>query len=752
MKNIDSRGHVTGQSIYLDDIPVRENTLYAAVFYSAIAHGKILELDLTEAESYTGVQRVYTYLDIPGENQIGGIIPDETLFAEEEVHFQGQPIALVVAENERIALEARELIRVKYEEYEAVTDPRDAAEKGLFLLPPRTFAAGDPDASWEKCKYVFTGRVEQGGQEHLYLETQGAYCYPMENGNIMVHSSTQSPTAVQRTIAKVLNVPMHEIQVDVVRLGGAFGGKEDQATGWAVMASLAGKDLGKPVKLSLSRQDDLRMTGKRHPYSSDFKIGLSGNFKILAYEVNYFQNGGAANDLSPAISERTLFHTTNSYFIPNVRATVYSCKTNLPPNTAFRGFGGPQGMFVIESAIAKAAMELKIPASFIQEKNLLKEKDVFYYGQVAEQVNIRKAWKSVYSEYAITKKEKEIESFNKSNVRFKKGMALMPLTFGISFTKTPMNQARALVHIYQDGSLGVSTGAIEMGQGVNTKMVQVAAQTFSIDPIRVKLESTNTTRVSNTSPTAASTGADLNGQALQIACKRLLLRLRKTAAKMLDAPVRDIEIRNEKVYVKEQETEIGWEKLVDTAFLNRVNLTENGHYATPIIHFDAEEGKGHPFAYHVYGVAALVVKVDVLRGIYETEEVDIIHDFGKSMNPIIDTGQVEGAVVQGIGYTTMEELAYDKSGHLLSNSLSTYKVPDIYSVPKVLKVKPLKVAGHKLAILKSKAVGEPPLMYGLGVYFAIQNAVRAFNPSFQSFDAPITPEKVLMGLYGEEKQ
>ena len=747
MKNIDSRGHVTGQSIYLDDIPIRENTLYATVFDSSIAHGKILELDLTEAESYPGVQQVFTYLDIPGENQIGGIIPDEVLFAEEEVHFQGQPIALVVADNERIALEARKRIRVKYEEYEAVTDPRKAAEKGLLLLPPRTFASGNPDKEWENCKYVFKGRVDQGGQEHLYIETQGAYCYPMENGNMMVHSSTQSPTAVQRTIAKVLDVSMHEIQVDVVRLGGAFGGKEDQATGWAVMTALASKILGKSVKLSLSRHDDLRMTGKRHPYSSDFKIGFSEDLKIQAYEVTYYQNGGAANDLSPAISERTLFHTTNSYFIPNVRATLYSCKTNLPPNTAFRGFGGPQGMFVIESAIAKAAMELNIPASVIQEKNLLKEKDVFYYGQVAEQVNIGKAWKSAFSEYKIAKKQEEIKIFNKNNQIFKKGLALMPLTFGISFTKTPMNQARALVHIYQDGSLGVSTGAIEMGQGVNTKMVQVAAQTFSIDPLRVKLESTNTTRVANTSPTAASTGADLNGQALQIACKTLLLRLRKMAAKMTDAKVRDIEIRNEKVYVNDEETGIGWEKLIETAFLNRVNLTESGHYATPIIHFDADKGKGHPFAYHVYGVAALVVKIDVLRGIYETEEVDIIHDFGKSMNPIIDTGQVEGAVVQGIGYMTMEELAYDKTGRLLSNSLSTYKVPDIYSVPKVLKVKPLKAAGHKLAILKSKAVGEPPLMYGLGVYFALQNAIRAFNQNFEAFDAPMTPEKVLMGLY-----
>jgi len=751
MKNIDSKGHVSGTSIYLDDIPVRQGSLYAAVFDSAIAHGKILALDLTEAENYPGVERIFTYLDIPGENQIGGIIPDEPLFAEKEVHFQGQAIALVVAESELIAREARQLIKVNYEEYEAITDPRAAAEKGQFLLPSRTYAMGDPTNKWAACKHVFHGRVEQGGQEHLYIETQGAYCFPTEKGNIVVHSSTQSPTGVQRSIARVMDVPMHEIQVDVVRLGGAFGGKEDQATSWAVMAALACKQLGKPVKLSLSRHDDMRMTGKRHPYSSDFKIGLSKDLKILAYEVNFYQNGGAANDLSPAIAGRTLFHATNSYFIPNVKATIHSCKTNLPPNTAFRGFGGPQGMFVMESAIAKAAMEMGIPASLIQEKNLLKENDLFYYGQTARQVNIRKTWKSAFATYEISQKQKEITTFNKNNPLYKKGLALMPVSFGISFTKTPMNQASALVHIYQDGSLGVSTGAIEMGQGVNTKMVQVAAQVFSIDPQRVKLESTNTTRVANTSPTAASTGADLNGQAVLAACKVLLKRLKAMAGTMLQAKVRDIDLQQEKVYLKGEETNIGWNQLIETAFLNRVNLSESGHYATPIIHFDPKTGKGHPFAYHVYGTAVLVVKVDIIRGIYEIEEVGIIHDFGESMNPVIDMGQVEGAVVQGIGYTTMEELVYDKNGRLLSNSLSTYKVPDIYSIPKVLMVKPLKTAGHKLAILKSKAVGEPPLMYGLGIYFALQNAIRAFNPDFKSFDAPMTPEKVLMGLYGKNR-
>ena len=751
MKNIDSKGHVTGKSIYLDDIPVRQNTLYAAVLDATIAHGKIRSLEVSEAEKHPGVVRIFTFKDIPGENQIGGIISDETLLAEDEVMFQGEPIAVVVAESEYIAREARRKIKVSYEAMEIVTDPREAAEKGMLLMPPRTFAMGNPEERWKDCRYVFDGKVDIGGQEHLYIETQGSYCFPLENGNLMIYSSTQSPTIVQRTVAKVLGVSMHSIQVDVTRLGGAFGGKEDQATAWACLASLASYHLQKPVKLVLSRHDDMRMTGKRHPYSSDFKIGLSEDLKILAYEVTYYQNGGAVNDLSPAISERTLFHTTNSYFIPDIKATLFSCKTNLPPNTAFRGFGGPQGMFAIESAIAKAAMKLGVPASAIQEKNLLKENDYFYYGQKAERVNIGKAWKTAFREFKVLRKQKEIDAFNGKNRFVKKGLALMPLTFGISFTNTMLNQARALVHVYTDGSVGVSTGAIEMGQGVNTKMVQVAALAFGIAPERIKMESTNTTRVANTSPTAASTGADINGQAVLMACKAIVQRLRKVAADMNGVTFGEIELRNEQVFARGEVTKIRWEQLVMKAYLRRVKLSETGHYSTPVIYFDKEKGKGHPFAYHVYGTAVVTAGVDCLRGIYEIEEVQIIHDFGKSINPIIDTGQVEGAVVQGIGYMTMEEVAYDNSGKLLSDNLSTYKVPDIYSVPGVMVVKPLKAAGHKLAILKSKAVGEPPLMYGLAAYFAIRNAVRTFNPDFDVFDAPVTPEKVLIGLYGKTK-
>ncbi len=748
MNNIDAKGHVTGRSVYLDDIPEQKGTLHAVALGSDIAFGKINKLDISKAASFQGIEYIFTAKDIPGENQVGGIIPDEPLFAEEEVHFRGQPIALVVAKDELTARKARKLIEVSYEEFQPVIDPREAKEKGLLLFPSRTFESGNVAEVWSKCEHIFEGKAESGSQEHLYIETQGSYAYPMENENLKIHSSTQGPTIVQRTVAIILGIPMHRIEVDVTRLGGAFGGKEDQATAWACMAALAAYKLQRPVKISLHRLDDMKMTGKRHPYSSDFKIGLSKDLKILAFETTYYQNGGAAADLSPAIMERTLFHVTNSYFIPNVKATAYSCKTNLPPFTAFRGFGAPQAMFVIESAIANAAETLNVPARIIQKKNLLKENDEFHYGQLAKNANATHSWKKVVDNFNIEEQTKEIEEFNQQNHLLKKGMALMPVCFGISFTKTPMNQARVLVHIYQDGSVGISTGAVEMGQGVNTKMLQVAAKTFSINPSRIKLETTNTTRVANTSPTAASSGADLNGKALLIACNDLVKRLKMSAGKMLQTHPENITFKDERILDSAGDLNSTWKQLVEFAFLERTNLTAVGHYATPIIRFDKSIEKGHPFTYHVYGTAAITVTLDCLRGRYNFDKVQIVHDFGTSLNPKIDMGQIEGGVVQGIGWMTMEEIAFDENGRLLSNSLSTYKIPDIYAAPKIIECIALETEGPDLAIMKSKAVGEPPFMYGIGAYFALRNAIKAFISTADiPFDAPLTPEKVLLALY-----
>jgi xanthine dehydrogenase large subunit len=747
LKNIDSYTHVRGESVYLDDIPVVNGTLYAAVFDSPVANGKIKSLDTSEAVKRQGVIKIFTAEDIPGQNQIGGIVPDEELLAGEHVLFCGMPVALVVAETEEAARAAVKKIKIEIEPLPVITDPREAKEKGELIIPPRTFQIGDTSNAWGQCEYIFEGRTETNGQEHLYIETQGAYALPLENGVIRICSSTQGPTAVQRTAARVLALPMNKIEVDTTRLGGGFGGKEDQATTWGVMCALATYHLKKPVKYSLHRMDDMRMTGKRHPYSSDFKIGLNKDLKIIAYEATFYQNAGAAADLSPAVMERTLFHCTNSYFIPNVKATAYSCRTHLPPNTAFRGFGGPQGMFVIEAAIAKAADALSIPASDIQQKNLLKTGEEFPYGQKAES-EANECWNKAIELYDLNKLRKEVDEFNKNNKLYKKGMALMPVCFGISFTKTLMNQARSLVHVYTDGSVGISTGAVEMGQGVNTKILQVAAKIFSIDPAKIKINTTNTYRIANTSPTAASAAADLNGKATQIACLAILQRLKQVISDELKIDINNIEIKDEWFYANGKKTEWDWKKLVMATYVKRISLSEHAHYTPPGIHFDLIKEKGHPFTYHVYGTAIITATIDCLRGIYEIDSVKAVHDFGSSMNYMVDLGQCEGGIVQGIGWMTMEELLYNKEGKLITNALSTYKVPDIYSAPKEIAIHFLETDKDNPAVFKSKAVGEPPLMYGIGAYFALRNAIKAFNPSADIvYDTPMTPEKVLMSLY-----
>ncbi|GAA4245976.1 xanthine dehydrogenase molybdopterin binding subunit [Winogradskyella damuponensis] len=752
IKNLDSYTHVRGESLYVDDVNIRQGTFHAVVFDSPKAHGKIKHIDYSKAEALEGVERIFTYKDVPGENEIGGIIADEPLFAEDEVHFWGMPIALIVAESEFIARKARGLIEIEIEDLPVITTAKEAKAKGSFINAPRSFSLGDTEKAFAECDYVFEGETFSNGQEHLYIEAQGAYAEPMENGNIKITSSTQGPTAVQATTARVLGIAMHKIEVDVTRLGGGFGGKEDQATPWAVMAALATYHLNQSVKLILNRHDDLRMTGKRHPYESTYKIGLSKDLKILAYQTEFLQNSGAAADLSPAIAERTLFHATNSYYVPNVTTKVLSCKTNLPPNTAFRGFGGPQGMFVIESAIAKAASEIGVSARQIQEANLLDENDTFSYGQIAKKVEAKNTWHSAKNIFNSDALEQEVADFNKNNTAFKKGLSFMPITFGISFTNTPMNHARALVHIYLDGSVGISTAAVEMGQGVNTKMMQIAADVFSIPIEKIKIETTNTTRVANTSPSAASSTADLNGKATLMACNALVERLKLVASEDLNVSKKDITLKDESVFINDKPSELSWTELISSAMLKRVALTENAHYATPEIHFDKTKEKGHPFAYHVYGTAITTVTVDCTRGTYEFDSVKIVHDYGKSMSKGIDLGQVEGALIQGIGWMTLEEIAYNDDGRLLSNALSTYKVPDIFSVPKRVEVIPVETEGNDMAILKSKAVGEPPLMYGIGAYFALQNAIKAFNSNYElEFHAPMTPEKVLMGLYENKK-
>jgi xanthine dehydrogenase large subunit len=749
MKYRDTILHLRGESLFTDDLPLPEGTLFAVPFCSPIARGKIGSLDLAAAERSPGVVAILTAADIPGENQIGNIIPDEPLLSTGELHYLGQPIALVLAESVGDARRAVSRIALSCIEEEPLLDPREAFQRHSLIAPPRTFLLGDPDKAWKECSYIIEGRVDSGGQEHLYMETQNSFAAVTEHGGVRIVSSTQSPTAVQRTTARILKLPMHMVEVDTPRLGGAFGGKEDQATCWAALAALGALHLRRTVRLLLQRQDDIRLTGKRHPYSSDFRIGLSRDLRILAYEVKFFQNAGAAADLSTAILERSLFHATNCYFIPNVRATGYSCRTNLPPFTAFRGFGAPQAMLVMEGAICKAAEKIGTDPALIQERNLLAKGDSFPYGMVNRSSNGQSCWRQLHASSRVSSVFAEIERFNSESRFTKRGAALMPLCFGISFTSTFMNQASALVHVYTDGSVGISTAAVEMGQGVNSKLAQIAARRLGIDPGRVKIETTNTTRSANTSPTAASTGADLNGNAVLIACEKILERLKRFAARELQLPGGTaLKISNGRLYAQERELELDWNSLVQRAYLSRLSLSAQAHYATPEIFFNRETNKGDAFAYHVFGAALVTATLDCRRGIYSFDRVWIVHDGGRPLDPLIDRGQVEGALVQGLGWIAMEELLYNEKGRLLTDSLSGYKVPDIHFAPGELELEFLEPGRNRLAPFNSKAIGEPPFMYAIAGYFAILNAIKAFRPKLKAeIRAPWTPERVLLALY-----
>ena len=747
MKHDDALLHVRGAAQFVRDIPVPRGTLFAAPVPSTAAHGKIRKIDPAAAAAHDGVVAVFTARDIPGQNQIGNIIQDEPLLAADEVDYVGQPLALVVAESMAAARGARLLIPLDIESLLPVFDPRQAFARGEIIGVPRTLALGDVDQAWPRCRVVVSGRVDSGGQEHIYLETQTALAIPRDDGGVKVFSATQSPTLVQRTIARVLGLAMHQVEIDVPRLGGAFGGKEDQATAWAALAALAAFRLGRPVKLVLSRREDVSWTGKRHPYSSDYKIGLAEDGKILAYEVTFYQNAGASADLSPAILERTMFHTTNSYFIPHVRATGISCRTNLPPFTAFRGFGAPQAMFVMEAAITQAAAALHIPAVEIQRRNLLRQGDELPYGMQLETDSPVRCWDELDKRHDLSSCRARVEAFNRDHALTKKGLAVMPVCFGISFTTTVLNQASSLVHVYTDGSVGISTAAVEMGQGVNRKIRRVAARALGIELDRIRMESTNTSRVANTSPTAASTGADLNGHATRLACLQIMERLKQAIAAERGCPAEQISIEREEVVRAHQPMGLTWQQLISWAYSRRIPLSAYAGYATPGIHFDKSKEKGRPFAYHAVGTAVVEATVDGLRGLPRIDSVKLVHDVGQSLDPAIDRGQIEGAVVQGIGWMTCEELVYSPEGKILTDSMATYKVPDIGATPEI-NVTFLEDGTQPAGVLGSKTVGEPPLMYGIGAYFALLDALRAFRPELPlSFHAPLTAERTFRALW-----
>ena len=747
MRADDRHLHVRGESVFVDDLPAPAGCLEAAVLGSPVAHGRITRLDVAAALGAEGVAAVLTAADIPGQNQTGTIVLDEPALADGDVHCVGQAVAVVLATSVDLARRARALIELVIEPLPAVLDPREAAALGHHITPPRTFACGDLDAAWKDCAHIVSGRADSGGQEHFYLETQAALAVPGEDGTLQVHSATQAPTAVQKVIARVLGVPMHAVEVDVRRLGGAFGGKEEQATPWAVHAALGAHLTGKPVRLVLDRADDMVMTGKRHPYSSDYKLGLDAEGRLLAWDVTYYQNAGATADLSTAILERTLFHSTGSYVIPHVRATAHCCRTNLFPFTAFRGFGGPQAMFVLETALAHAARETGLPVRELQRLNLLDEGSNFPYGQAAADCRARRCWDEADRAFGFAGLAAAAAAHNAADERFKRGVAVMPVCFGISFTNTALNQGGALVHVYQDGSVGVSTGAVEMGQGVSRKIRLVAARTLGLDESRVRVETANTGRVANTSPTAASAGADLNGEAARLACLQIVERLRQVAARRLGFEAAGIAIDRGVVLCDGRTTDLGWDELVQAAYWSRTDLSAHAHYATPHLAFDRSTEKGTPFAYHVYGTAVTEVTLDRLLGTCRLDAVRLVHDGGNSLDRATDLGQVEGGLAQGLGWMLLEELAWDDAGRLVTDTGGKYKVPDLDFMPPVIEVRWLEGAPNPRAVLGSKAVGEPPLMYGIGAFFALADAIAAARPGAAlPRVSPLTPERTLMLL------
>lgn len=561
-----------------------------------------------------------------------------------------------------------------------------------------------------------------------------------------VCASVQSPGAFQRHVADVLGVPMHKIEIEIRRLGGGFGGKESTAV-WVTAPAIAAKILNRPVKMVLTRNEDIATTGKRHPFSFDYKIGLDAEGNILAYEVDLYQQAGACTDISLAVLERSFLHTTGSYRIPNTRITAVSCRTNIPPNNAFRGFGVPQAAFGIESALRHAAEIMEIDMNLIKKRNLLRDGDFFPYGMQLEKSNAVRCWEELDKRCNFEKRIKTVETYNRKNKDTKRGIAIIPVCFGISFSQTVLNQASSLVNVYIDGSVSVSTGAVEMGQGVNTKIALIAAQSFSISKDKVRIDTTNTSRIPNASPTSASTGTDLNGMATKMACEEILKRLKIFAAKRINHNnPENISIRNEMVYLRSSKTDYRWEQLIKDAYWDRTDLSCHSYYATPNIYMDREINKGHPFAYYTYGTSVTEVLMDCVRGTYDIESIDVVHDVDTPISSSIDKGQIEGAIIQSMGWSTIEQMHYGKSGKVLTG-VNSYKIPDIKFCPKKFNVYLLKNSCNPFAVCNSKAVGEPPLIHGIGAYFAILNALRNIRTDKPIHSLPLPPEKVFMYIH-----
>lgn len=750
--------HVTGKAIYIDDMPLPANSLYGHVVYSKVANGTILGYNIEKAKKLPGIQAILSWEDIPGENQMGPVVHDQPALAGHHVTSIGQAIFLIAADDEETALAAEKLIEIKMEESEPILTIEDAVKKGSLLQPPRKIACGDVDKSLEESEFTISGTLKTGAQEHWYLETQVCVCIPGESGQMTAYSSTQNPAETQAIIAEVLGVPKNQVEVITRRMGGGFGGKETEGNHIAAWTALLANATKRPVKIRLSRDDDQIMTGKRHPFLTHYKVGFNKQGLINAIDVELNSNGGNATDLSMAILERAMLHAENAYYIPNMRIIGKAWKTNLPSNTAFRGFGGPQGMAVMETIIDRIGRFLGIDPLEVRLKNFYgtDKCNVAPYGEIVENNKLFQIYDKINETGLYQKKRKEIEEFNRLNTCYKKGLALTPVKFGISFTTSFLNQAGALVNIYKDGTVLVNQGGTEMGQGLYTKIQQIAAKELGIDTGHILVNATDTSKVPNTSPTAASSGCDLNGMAVKNATDKLKERISNiVAAEMTkNHPQKptlpeNIGFSNNQVFDKQNPERImDFKSAVMLSYLKQVSLSATGYYATPGIYFDRNSGQGRPFHYYAFGMAMSEVLVDCLTGNTRILFSKILHDTGKSVNPGIDIGQVEGGYIQGMGWVTSEECRYDSKGNLLNHSPDTYKIPTIDDIPAEFIVDLLPEAPNPDTIHNSKAVGEPPFMLAFSVWLAIKDAISAVgNHQYEpDFEIPATHEHIVFAI------
>lgn len=749
VRHDSARGHVTGQAQYIDDMPMLPGTLEVVLVTSPHPHADIVSIDVSAARAADGVRAVISADDIPGVNNVGPVFEGEPVLAAGFVDYVGAPVVAIAADSYDQALSAAALVSVEYEERPAVLDIEQALEQELFTYPPQIMTIGEPEAAIANAPHRIDGEVRCGGQDHFYLESHIAMAVPHDNGDLDVYSSTQHPSEVQHGVAHVLGVPTNAVTVEVRRMGGAFGGKESQSTIFAAIAAALADSCGQPVKLRLRRDDDMVITGKRHDFLFRYQVGFDADGRIEGVDILMAMRSGNVADLSPGVLARALCHADNCYYLPNARLHGYPCKTNTVSNTAFRGFGGPQGMLVIEVVIEHIARVLGRAVDEIRAVNYYgtEDRNVTPYQQRVKDNIIVPLVDRLRTEIDFDAMSQAVDDFNASHETLKKGIALMPVKFGVSFNTPKLNQAGALVHVYTDGSVHLNHGGTEMGQGLFTKVAQVVASVFQIDLDNIKISATRTDKVPNTSATAASSGSDLNGMAAFNATNTIKARMAEVAAAHFGASVDTIEFRQNRVYAGNES--LSFPEVAQLTWDARVSLSATGFYSTPGLHWDAKSLIGNPFYYFTYGAAVSEVVIDTLTGESRVLRADILQDCGNSLNPAIDLGQIEGAFVQGQGWLTSEELVWDDRGRLMTHGPSTYKIPGSRDVPHVFNVHILEDAPNREeTIFHSKAVGEPPLMLALSVWLAIRDAVSrvADYRLMPRLDAPATPEAILMAV------